>query len=141
MTSNVPQQTAKFAERKTIDRDPITADASTLHEVLDALKDPDCRAILECLDTPMAAKEVATVCEIPQSTTYRKLDLLSDASLVEERTQIRECGRHTTQYIANFDEVSLSLTEDQRLDLTISRRGSTPEKRLSELWSEVRSET
>lgn len=141
MTSYLPQQTSSLTERETMKRDPITAESATLQDVLDALDDPDCRAILEHLDTPMAAKELSKACEIPQSTTYRKLELLSDASLVDERTQIRECGRHTTQYVANFDEISLSLTDDQRLDLAISRRESTPEERLSELWSEVRNET
>lgn len=122
-------------------RDPITAEAPTLQDVLDALDDQDCRSMLERLDTPMAAKELSEACEIPQSTTYRKLDLLSEASLVEERTEIRKDGRHTTRYVANFDEIRLSLTEEQSIDISISREGSAPEQRLSELWSEVRSET
>ncbi|MFD1689264.1 ArsR/SmtB family transcription factor [Halolamina salifodinae] len=124
-----------------MERDPITSEAPTLQDVLDALDDPDCRSMLKRLDTPMAAKELSEACEIPQSTTYRKLDLLSEAALVEERTEIRRDGRHTTRYVANFDEIRLSLTDEQSLDISISREQSAPEQRLSELWSEVRSET
>lgn len=140
MTGHLPH-TASPPETATMKRDPITAEAPTLQDVLDALDDPDCRSMLKHLDTPMAAKELSEACEIPQSTTYRKLDLLSEASLVEEQTEIRKDGRHTTRYVANFDEIRLSLTEEQSLDISISRNQSGPEQRLSELWSEVRSET
>ena len=139
MTSNLSHTTPTRTE--TMKREPIAAETPTLQAVLDALDDPDCREILERLDAPMAAKEISAACDIPQSTTYRKLDLLSDASLVEERTEIREDGRHTTRYVADFDEITLSLSDDQSLEMAISRRESAPEQRLSELWSEVRSET
>lgn len=121
--------------------DPLATETPTLQTVFDALEDQDCRAILEQLDRPMAAKELCEACEIPQSTTYRKLDILSDASLVEERTEIREDGRHTTRYVADFDEINVSLTEEGTLDLSIDRTESSPEQRLSKLWSEVRTET
>lgn len=132
---------SKLAERRTMERDPIAVEAAELQDVLDALDDPDCRAILGQLDSPMAAKEISEACDIPQSTTYRKLDLLSEASLVDERTEIREDGRHTTRYVADFEEIQVSLDEDGSLDLSIDRTESTPEERLSALWSEVRTET
>ena len=72
---------------------------------------------------------------------YHKLDLLSDASLVEERIEIRPDGRHTTQYVLNFDEVRVSLDDDRSIDVAIKRRSRAPEERLSDLWSEVRRET
>ena len=121
--------------------DPLATEAPTPQTVFDALEDPDCRAILEQLDRPMAAKELSQACEIPQSTTYRKLDMLSDASLVEERTEIREDGRHTTRYLADFEEINVSLTEEGVIDLSIDRTESSPEQRLTELWDEVRTET
>jgi DNA-binding transcriptional ArsR family regulator len=134
-------EASSHAERRTMKRDPIAVEAPELQDVLDALDDPDCRAILGQLDSPMAAKELSEACEIPQSTTYRKLDLLSDASLVDERTEIRDDGRHTTRYVADFEEIQVSLDEDGSLELAIGRRESTPEERLSALWSEVRTET
>jgi DNA-binding transcriptional ArsR family regulator len=124
-----------------MEREPMAAEAPAPQDVFAALDDPDCREILRRLDTPMAAKELSEACDIPQSTTYRKLDLLDEASLVEERTEIREDGRHTARYVANFDEISVSLDDDGSLDLAIGREESSPEERLSKLWSEVRTET
>jgi DNA-binding transcriptional ArsR family regulator len=121
--------------------DAITRDEPTLQDVLDALEDPDCRTILGLLEQPLTVNELTDRCEIPQSTMYRKLDLLSDASLVEEELEIRPNGSHTRRYTVNFDEVRLSLTENQTLDVAISRTEAAPEERLSTLWSEVRNET
>ena len=121
-------------------REPMAAEGPAPQDVFAALDDPDCRAILRRLDTPMAAKELSEACDIPQSTTYRKLDLLSEASLVEEQTEIREDGRHTARYVANFDEISVSLADDGSIDLVIGREESSPEERLSKLWTEVRTE-
>lgn len=124
-----------------MERDPFTPDAPELQDVLDALDDPDCHAILEALDEPMTARELSTACDIPESTTYRKLDLLSDASLVDERVDIRSDGRHATEYVRNFEEVRIALDDDSSIDVAIKRRSRTPDERLSELWSEVRKET
>ncbi|MFB6198530.1 MAG: helix-turn-helix domain-containing protein, partial [Halobacteriaceae archaeon] len=65
------------------------ASEPNLQTVLDALDDQDCRKILEKLEEPMTAAEIAEACDIPISTTYRKLDLLSEGSLVSEGTKVR----------------------------------------------------
>lgn len=104
-----------------------------LQEVLDALGDPACRTILEHLDGPTTASERSETCGVPESTTYRKLDLLSDASLVEEQLEIGPDGRHTTRYALNFDEVRVSLDDDRSIDVAIKRQSRTPEERLSDL--------
>lgn len=124
-----------------MERNPISPDGPELQDVLDALNDEDCRTILRLLEEPLTVNELTERCEVPQSTMYRKLDLLSDASLVDEQLELRGDGRHTRRYVVNFDEVRLSLTEDRTIDIGISREGSAPEERLSALWSEVRKET
>ena len=121
--------------------DPFAPDAPALEDVLDALDDEACRTIVAHLDGAMTATELSEACDVPLSTTYRKLDLLSDASLVDERIEIRGDGRHTTRYVLDFEAVRLSLDEDQQVEVTIERRTRSPEERLSELWSEVRKET
>jgi DNA-binding transcriptional ArsR family regulator len=118
-----------------------TEDEPVLQDVLDALDDPACREIISHLDEPMTAKELTTACEIPLSTMYRKLDLLSDASLVDEHTEIRRDGQHTTRYVLAVEEIRITLDETQRMRVQIKRAPSGPGKRLSELWSEVRKET
>jgi DNA-binding transcriptional ArsR family regulator len=122
-------------------RDPFAPDEPDLQDVLDALDDPACRTIVEHLEEPMTASELSDACDIPLSTTYRKLDLLSEASLLEEQVEIRADGQHTTRYVVAFDEVRIALAEDRTIDVAIRRRTQSPDERLTELWSEVRKET
>lgn len=123
-------------------RDPFENDAAPdLQEVLDALDDPNCRKIMTRLDAPLTAREIAAETEIPLSTVYRKLDLLTDASIVEERTEIRPDGHHTTRYDLTFAAVTIALDEDGAFDVVIERRPESPDEQLARLWSEVRSET
>ncbi|WP_423750588.1 helix-turn-helix domain-containing protein [Salinirarus marinus] len=123
-------------------RDPLSGDETPdLQSVLNALDDADCRTIIRHLDEPMTATEVSEECDIPMSTTYRKLDLLADASLLSEATEIRPDGHHATRYEIDFDEVCFGLTESQDLDVSISRPARTAEERLASLWGEVRKET
>ena len=123
-------------------RDPLgREEPPDLETVLDALDDADCRTIIRHLDEPMTASEVAEACDIPMSTTYRKLDLLSEASLLDEGTQVRSDGHHTTQYRLAFEEVSFGLDDARDLTVSIERPTRTADERLASLWGEVRKET
>lgn len=120
-------------------RDPFAKDAAPeLQDVLDALEDPDCRRIVRRLDEPRTARELSEACEMPLSTTYRKLDLLSTASLVDERTQIRSGGHHTTQYVLDFEVVRIVLNSALEFEVAIGRPARAPDEQLAQLWSEVR---
>jgi DNA-binding transcriptional ArsR family regulator len=122
-------------------RDPLDAETPQLQDVLDSLDDPACRSIIEQLDEPMTAGELTEACDIPLSTMYRKLDLLSEASLLEERIEIRTNSQNTTRYVLAFDEVRIGLDDDRSVEVAIKRRDRTPDQRLSDLWSEVSKET
>jgi predicted transcriptional regulator len=123
-------------------RDPFGEEGGPdLQAVLDALDDPDCRAFVKALDEPMTASELSETCDVPLSTTYRKLDLLTEASLLGERTQIRTDGQHTKRYAVEFEEVNVALDEDREFDVAIQRPDRSPEQRLADMWSEVRKET
>jgi DNA-binding transcriptional ArsR family regulator len=122
-------------------RDPAAGDDDPgLQAVLDALEDPDCRAIVGAMTEPMTASEASEATDIPLSTTYRKLDRLSDAGMVEERTEIRSDGHHTTRYRVDFEAVVVALDEDRSFGVEITRPSRTPEERLAGIWSEVRKE-
>ena len=116
-------------------------DAPDLQDVLDALDDEGCRRIIEVLDEPMTAKHVAEESDIPLSTTYRKLDVLTDAALLEERAVLQPDGHHTTEYEIAFEEVVIQLAEDRRLDVGIARPPASTDERLETLWAEVSKET
>lgn len=122
-------------------RDPFASDAEPeFEDVVGSIEDPDCRAIIRTLEEPMTARELAERCDIPTSTTYRKLEKMTDATLLEELTEIRSSGHHTTRYRIDFTEVRVELEEDRSLALTISRPARSPDERLEFLWSEVRKE-
>lgn len=118
--------------------DPDDAD---LDSVLDALNDDDCRRIVKALSEPMTAEEISDATGVPLSTTYRKLDRLTEAGLLEEGVEIRTDGQHVSRYILVFDEVSISLSESRDLEIELSREAQTADERLASLWTEVRKET
>jgi DNA-binding transcriptional ArsR family regulator len=123
-------------------REPfVEDDAPDLQAVLDALDDSDCRAIVSALDEPMTADRVSEAADVPLSTTYRKLDLLTEASLLEEGIEIREDGQHATRYAVDFEAVVIALTESREFDVEINRRPRSADERLANLWTEVRKET
>lgn len=115
--------------------------ATDLQTVLDALDDPDCRTILRTLDTPMTAQELARECDVSRTTAYRKIDLLDEASLVDERTEIREDGHHATRYVRAFGGVYVDLAEDgYEVSFEPPAGEETPDERLARYWSEVSDE-
>jgi DNA-binding IclR family transcriptional regulator len=123
-------------------RDPFAEEsAPEVQAVLDVLDDPDCRAIIRQLDTPMTASEIADACNIPVSTTYRKLDLLSEASLLEEQTEVRADGHHTTRYRPAFAAIWIALDADREFEVRVAHSPRTADEQLAQLWSEVRKET
>ncbi len=123
-------------------RDPFADEAEPdLQTVLDALDDPDCRAIVEVLEEPMTASEVSDASDIPLSTTYRKIERLEAAQLLYEGTDIRPDGQHASTYEVRFEEVVIRLTDERDFEAEVTRRTRTPDQRLESLWSEVRKET
>jgi DNA-binding transcriptional ArsR family regulator len=130
-------------------RDPSRdSEPPSVDEVLDALADDAARRIVAALTEPKTASELSEECDIPLSTTYRKLEMLTDASLLSESTDIRRDGQHTTRYSVSFDAVTVSVDDggegdvDRReFDVEFSRPDRTRDERLADLWSELREET
>lgn len=123
-------------------RDPLSDEETPeLTTVLDALDDDDCRRIVSVLEEPMTASEIAEASGVPLSTTYRKLELLTEASLLHEGVEVRPDGQHASQYAISFEDVVITLDDDRTFEVEISHRPRTPDERLENLWSEVRKET
>ncbi|WP_144797507.1 ArsR/SmtB family transcription factor [Halorubrum depositum] len=130
-------------------RDPSREeDPPSVDDVLDALADDAARRIVTALTEPKTASDLSEECDIPLSTTYRKLEKLTDASLLRESTDIRRDGQHTTRYSVSFDSVTVSIDggdgeADDRRELAVefSRPERTRDERLADLWSELREET
>jgi DNA-binding transcriptional ArsR family regulator len=98
--------------------------------LLGALEDGGCRGILEATTgEALSASEVADQCGLPLSTTYRKLELLAEAGLVEERTRIRRSGKHPSEYIRAVADVTVSLDNGAAVELV-----TRPEARTVPPW-------
>lgn len=121
-------------------RPPQATEEPDLYSVLAALTDDDCRAIVESLTTPMSAQEISEQCDIPLSTTYRKVNLLAEAKLVDEKIDIRRGSKHTKRYEPNFEAVNISLTEGGSLSIEVDTGESEPDRRLDRAWGEIRQE-
>ncbi|WP_200530728.1 transcriptional regulator [Halorubrum sp. LN27] len=125
-------------------RDPSREeDPPSVDDVLDALADDDARRIVSALSEPKTASDISEECDIPLSTTYRKLELLTEASLLAESTDIRRDGQHTTRYSVSFKTVTVSIDEedDREFEIEFTRPERTRDERLADLWSELREET
>lgn len=91
--------------------------------LLDILHDDDCREILEATsDEALSASEISDACDVPLSTAYRKLELLTDAGLLAEGTRLCQSGKHTSEYSRTVGDVSVSVTADGEFEATVTRR-------------------
>jgi DNA-binding transcriptional ArsR family regulator len=113
-SSTVPAKTAGVDGAS--DRVQVVDADQEIQALLDALEDPACRAILaETGDASLSASELSAACDLPLSTTYRKLDALTDAALLEERTRIQRSGKHASEYSRRVEDVVVSVGDEVAL--------------------------
>ncbi|WP_160135623.1 winged helix-turn-helix domain-containing protein [Halococcus salsus] len=110
-------------------------DNPTIEQILEALGDPDSQAILEETTSPMTAKEIAENKDIPISTLYRKLDLLSSATLLREIHTVHQDRGRITRYQRNFTDIRIFTLENGKLDVEMSRPKRPANHRLADMWS------
>lgn len=90
--------------------------------VLASLDDPDCRTLLQATaDETLTAQEAAERCDIARSTTYRKVEQLTEAGLLEERIRLCRDGKHASEYLSAFEDVTISLSPTAGLEVGVSR--------------------
>ncbi len=120
-------------------RDPYASeDPPEPSAVLQALADDDAREILQTLTEPMTAQELQNECEIPESTLYRKLDMLTSTDLLTQQTRIRRDGHHANEYAVAFSAITVTRdTETGYLGVDIVAPARTADERLAQLWTEV----
>jgi DNA-binding transcriptional ArsR family regulator len=84
-----------------------------ISSLLDALNDADARAILQTIeDEPLSAKQLSERCELPMSTTYRKVKQLSRVGILEEKIDINHAKKPKSRYTRCLDTLQLSITAD-----------------------------
>jgi predicted transcriptional regulator len=109
--------------------------------VLSVLDDEGSRQLLLAADVHRSAQELAELTDIPNSTVYRKLDRLSEAGLVDEQTEVRTDGKHTSRYRTDFEAVRIAIRDFEGFEAQVERVEAEPDRRLADLWSQVREET
>jgi DNA-binding transcriptional ArsR family regulator len=88
------------------------------------LADPDCRAIIEATsDEALSASELTDCCDIALSTAYRKIDLLVEAGLLDERSRVTTRGRHEREFRCRVTEIRIDLSAQDGPELTLSWEG------------------
>lgn len=109
---------------------PESNNSVELEHVATVLDDSACREILTTLEEPMTVSEIAAATDLPLSTTYKKLDELTDASLVCETSGVNTGGNRKSSYVADFRRIAINLDESRDLQVTIERPG----RLISEIW-------
>ena len=101
----------------------LTDDAD-VESLLGTLEDPDCRAIIEATTSEaLSASELSEHCDLPLSTTYRKVDQLTEVGVLDERVRLSRSGQHTSEYVLQLDSIELSVDPEAGVVLEISEDG------------------
>jgi DNA-binding transcriptional ArsR family regulator len=96
-------------------------DSDAIQGVLDAVDDGDCRDILEATcEGSLTVNEIADACDLAQSTAYRKVDILSDADLLDESLRIHQSGKHVSEYACGLDDLTLTIDTEDGISLSVS---------------------
>lgn len=102
--------TAIAAESRTPTGLQQSDDPDDVEALLAALDDDDCRAMLSATsDEARSASELSECCDLPRSTTYRKLELLTEAGLLKSGVRIHSAGHHTSEYARAYDDIVVGL--------------------------------
>lgn len=106
---------AQTPDRPTVDDQSPTVNESAL---LTALQDDACRDIVQAVEEePLSASEIAEACDLPLSTTYRKVDTLTDAALLDERLRVSTSGSHEREYVAGHVDLTISVGSGASVDV------------------------
>lgn len=110
---------------------------SLLPPVLAVLGDPDCREILRVTTEPRTPSEIAELCDLPETTLYRKLNQLTTDSLVQKQVKVDSKTGQMTEYVRSFERVAVSMDDNGEFNINMEKRERTAEDRLTDLWSKL----
>ena len=117
---------AAASTRPFAEEGPTTVDAEAEGGLLlEVLSDDDSRAILRATgEEALSASEISEACDLPLSTTYRKLERMNEAGLLAEGIRLRRSGKHTSEYVRRVDDVRVSLGAEGGVQLTLDANGA-----------------
>ncbi|MFC4438160.1 MULTISPECIES: winged helix-turn-helix domain-containing protein [Natrialbaceae] len=95
-------------------------EAQAREHVIGVLTDDACREIITVLEEPLTVPEIADEIERPLSTTYRKLDRLTDSGLVKE-AGVRPGREQKSRYVTDFERIAIELDDARDLRVDVDR--------------------
>ena len=99
-------------------------DEADVESLLSTLEDTDCRSIIEATTgEALSASELSERCDLPLSTTYRKVDQLTEVGVLDERVRLSRSGQHTSEYVLQLNSIELSVDADAGVVLEITEAG------------------
>lgn len=108
-------------------------------EVLGVLGNKYNAEILRAASEPKSAQELSDELDIPIATSYRRIEELTDADLLELSSRdFSDEGRRTKMYRRNIDAISIAFTESA-LEIELEERPEV-QNSLVNVWSQLRNE-
>ena len=108
-----------------------------LATVVDLLDDEHVRSILAATSAePLSATELSERCDVSPSSIYRRVERLTEADLLDDRTRPRSDGHHETVYVAALDRFELEVG-DGDIEWTVERRRRDVADELTRMWGEL----
>lgn len=94
-----------------------------VNAILTALEDEYCRTILESMSGSFStAQQVSERCDMPISTTYRKLNKLVEVGLVDTSIRLRRSGHHTKEFAKGFQALTVRMDGPEGMFIEIDTR-------------------
>lgn len=98
-------------------------------KLLELLADPRSRAIIAAVaQERRSVSEISDYCDLPLSTTYRRVDTLVENDVVENALRIEDSGRHEKEYTLSSESVSAVFRVDDSVDIRVSFDATDREK-------------
>lgn len=99
------------------------SDTEEVQTILSALEDEFCRNLLEVMTEEYhTAQQYSEDCDMPISTTYRKLNTLEEVGLVDTSIKLRKSGHHTKEFALGFGSIMIELSDPDGTVLKIEER-------------------
>lgn len=83
---------------------------------LELLADDDVRELFERVDEPRTIPELATECDLPRSTAYRKVNRLVEAGLLTPTRRTTEGADTATTYRRTVDGIQLEVGDGMAVE-------------------------
>lgn len=101
--------------------------------VLDHFDDEANRCFLDLMSRDRrTARELTDACEIPLSTTYRKLNALDAAGFFEQRIRVGASGKHPGEYKAKSLVFTFRIAESTGLEVSVNTTGKAVDQSRSD---------